>query len=500
MKLTRKNIIKCGFFPDNIPSKVFSSVEISDFIEKENNYKKLLNNLKDKGIHSTPCLFISGHKNDIERRIIAIPHIETYAVLCSEIEAHAHKIELLFSKNDKSYSNIIQPNETEGYHVKSNFIKNYLDRTIYSTGYKYILKIDLSKCYENIYTHSITWAMYGKENSKEEIKKSSKSQDSEYIKIDMLDKKVRSINNNETKGIPTGPLTSRIVSEIILSSIDNILSNDGYHFKRYVDDYNFYFRTELEIYEFLPKFQNLLYEYKQHINTEKTQIQKYPYQLISDFSDELKNHNFEKKGFLKYLEKAIEFHNLGYKGALKYALKVISKKKIPDKEKDIVFSHIINMMLSYPNLSEYIHTLILNNSFTFNYETEETVNAILKDCLKNKYEVESIWLFTIMSSLKMKINLDIICMILRNKEPIATILALDYIMYYSLDRYSEIINEIENLKKTLQKENIYGDKWLLLYEINRNNWITGLKCKLNGNSFLKDACNDNIAFFKSPLT
>ena len=103
---------------------------------------------------------------------------------------------------------------------------------------------------------------------------------------------------------------------------------------------HFYFRNEVEIHEFLPRFQNLLYDYKQHINTEKTQVQKYPYQLMSDFSDELKNHDFSNKGFLNYIEKAIELHNFGHKGALKYALKVIGKMKVPNKEKDVVFAHI----------------------------------------------------------------------------------------------------------------------------------------------------------------
>lgn len=499
MQLTRQNILKCGFFPDNMPSKVFSSIEISDFIEIGSNYLILSSNLASKNIKSTPCLFISSHKNDMERRIIAIPHIETYAVLCNEIENNALEIQTLFSRNDKSYSNIIQPSSVEGYDIKSNFLKNYLDRTIYSTGYKYLLKLDLSKCYENIYTHSITWSMYGKEKSKLELLKPKKTQDPQYKKIDDLDTCVRSINNNETKGVPTGPLSSRIISEVILTSIDNILSSEGYHFKRYVDDYNFYFRNEVEIHEFLPRFQNLLYDYKQHINTEKTQVQKYPYQLMSDFSDELKNHDFSNKGFLNYIEKAIELHNFGHKGALKYALKVIGKMKVPNKEKDVVFAHIINLMLTYPNLSEHIHVLILNNSFTFNVETETTVNEILKHCIKNRYEIETIWLLTIMGSLKMEINAENLCSILDQAEPLTTILALDYIKYHSLHSSHNIKNAISVLKLKLKTEKVYGEKWLLIYEINKNKWITGLKSNLNDSPFLKLASDNNVSFFKSPL-
>lgn len=495
MKLTRKNIIKCGFFPDNMPTKVFTSKEIAQYIESDPaNYIKILNKRK-----STPCLFISSYKNDMERRIIAVPHIETYTVLCSEIESINHYIDKIFLSNENSYSNTIQPSSIEGYDIKSRFFKNYIDRTIFSTGYKYMLKLDLSKCYENIYTHSIAWAICGKEKSKQEVLKKPKNRDPLFKQVDKLDEYVRSINNNETKGIPTGPLTSRIVSEIILSSIDEELRNKNYHFKRYVDDYNFYFRNEVEIYEFLPKFQNLLYEYKLHINTEKTSIEKYPYQLKQDFTDELRNHDFKKKGYLKYLEKAIEYHNQGHKGALKYALKVIGKKKIPDNEKEVVFSHVINIMLTFPNLSEFIHVLMLNNNFTFNDETEETVNSILEHCIINKYEIESIWLLTIMGCLNMTINEEILCKILNNNEPLTAILSLDYIFNYKLYNQDKIKKAINNLKTVLKTQSIYGEKWLLLYEVNKNKWITGLRKNLNDSPFLKEACDNDICFFKSPI-
>jgi Reverse transcriptase (RNA-dependent DNA polymerase). len=500
MKLTRKNIVKCGFFPENLPTKVFTSLEISDFFESSIlNYDLIANNLKSKKVENTPCLFISSHKNDLERRIIAIPHIETYIMLANEFEINISEIGDILDNNKNSYSNIIQPSSIEGYNIRSNFFKNYLDRTVFSTGYRYLLKVDLSKCYENIYTHSISWAIFGKDASKEELNKKPNLRNTAYTKADQLDKFVRSINNNETKGIPTGPISSRIVSEIILSSIDGHLREKGYHFKRYVDDYNFYFRNEVEVYEFLPHFQNILYEYKMHLNTEKTTIEKYPYQLNSDFTQVLRNHDFMKDGYLKYLEKAIELHKEGHKGALKYALKVIGKKKIPDKEKNLVFSHVINIMLTFPNLSEFIHVMLINNAFSFDSKIEQTVGDILVHCIRNKYQIETIWLLTIMGCLKMKIQTEVLCSLIDLFDPLTTILTMDYIFHYKLQRNPDIKIAIDNLKIKLKREKVYGEKWLLLYEVNRNSWIKGLKVNLNESVFLKEALISNVRFFKSPL-
>lgn len=500
MKLTRKNIVKCGFFPDSLPSRVFSSKPISDYVESDIlKFSQIESNIKSKKIEFTPCHLISSYKNDMERRIIAIPHIETYLLLAQEIDDNRIDIEQRFKNNMNSYSNIIMPSSIEGYSVSSQFFKNYIDRTIYSTGYKYLLKIDLSKCYENIYTHSLTWALYGKEQSKLELKKNPKLRDPIYINFDNLDRKVRSINNNETKGIPTGPLTSRIVSEIILTSIDEILRSKNYHFKRYVDDYNFYFRNEVDAYEFLPQFQNILYEYKLHINNEKTKLEKYPYQLNQDFTKELKAHNFENDGYLRYIERLIELHNEGNKGALKYGLKVLGKKRIPSKENKVVFSHLINIMISFPNLSEQIYAIFINNNFSYDIKTEETVNSILNHCIKNKYELETIWLLTVMGFLRMKVDKKNLIKIINHAEPCATIIVLDYIFKNTLSSYSDINDAMNNLKSLLLNEKSYGEKWLLLYEINRNKWIKGLRKCLDDSPFLKNACKDNICFFKSPI-
>ena len=119
-----------------------------------------------------------------------------------------------------------------------------------SIGNKYVLSLDISRCYESIYTHSITWALLGKEKAKEEYLKKENERSSSYNIADNLDERVRKINNNETKGIPTGPITSRLISELILSEIDNILHEKvpKLKYNRFVDDYSFYFSEKKKLF------------------------------------------------------------------------------------------------------------------------------------------------------------------------------------------------------------------------------------------------------------
>src|SRR5690606_30212828 len=108
--------------------------------------------------------------------------------------------------------------------------------------YNFLYKFDVSKCFNSIYTHSISWAILGKKFSKEIIGKEKETFGSKF------DTLLMDLNYNETNGIIIGPEFSRIFAEIILQSIDltvlhrieqqhNLKYKRDYEVFRYVDDY-----------------------------------------------------------------------------------------------------------------------------------------------------------------------------------------------------------------------------------------------------------------------
>lgn len=500
MELTKYNIIKCGYFPENLPQSVFTTKKLISYLKKGfNKVDGIERNLRNAGILSTPCILISCYKNELERRIISVPHIETFIILANEIQTNNPKIEKMFLENHHSYSNDIKPYEIEGYEVRSNFYKNYLERTSYSLGFKYLLKVDLSKCYENIYTHSITWAMLGKENAKIEFKKLEKDRSEEYKKYDKFDNRIRAINNNETKGIPTGPLTSRIISEIVLTEVDNELKKVHQHFKRYVDDYNFLFKTQTDAEIFLPQLQRILYDYKLHINTEKTEILKYPYSINHNLRLELGKYDIEKYGYISYIERFNELFLLGNKGALKFGLKVLISHNITENEKEVVHAHLINLMISYPNLSEYVFKISEKNEFNVTNRIKVTLNTLLEENFNNGHDIELIWILLYMIKFKIEVNTKMLCSILAKQEVFSSIIALDYIYKNELFKLPTIKNAVENMRAELKKESIYGEKWLLIYEACLNKWIKGLNENVKKSKFLKELIDNKVEFFISPL-
>lgn len=504
MNITIKNLLKYGFFNEHIPQDTFSLDEVyTSLISDEEYFEKISTRLKELEIKSTPCSIFSLYKNESERRMISILHLETYILLSYILEKYNSRIFEKINENNHSQSKEIKP-IGEDYSNVSNYKNNLYERIIYSMGYKYLLKLDLSKCYENIYTHAITWALLSKETAKKEFAKKSKNQSEDYKIADQIDCYVRLVNNGETKGIPTGPITSRIVSELILSEIDRILSEKNYHFKRYVDDYKFYFHSKDEIDRFLPIFQKLLYDFKLNINHSKTDIKKYPYETEDALNNELHRSVLEDQGVVAYINKFNNLYNLSYKGALKYGLKVLRKQKEENlfkfnnitKHKSIVLSQLINTLLVRPQMSQLIIEIIQKNNFTLDYRVENTLNTTLKNSIFLGHDAEIIWLIYFLRSFDLKINIDNVVRVLDKKEAISCIYILDYIKIKKLDSDNNIKSAKEKLKIILQKENIYGEKWLLIYECNRKKWIKGIKNNLKTSNFFKKLFEEEVDIYK----
>jgi hypothetical protein len=92
-----------------------------------------------------------------------------------------------------------------------------------ASNYPMILNLDINRFYGSIYTHSIPWAVLGKEEAKRRY--SAHTLAGHWS--DTLDTLVRNCNQRQTVGIPIGPDTSRIISELILSRIDYELCRRG---------------------------------------------------------------------------------------------------------------------------------------------------------------------------------------------------------------------------------------------------------------------------------
>ena len=172
-------------------------------------------------------------------------------------------------------------------------VHKFFESTVYhhcEKKFDKLLSFDIAKCFDSIYTHSLLWALYGKDSVKEVLgqNRDKKTFGSQF---DLL---MRNLNCKETNGIVIGPELSRIFAELILQQIDRRVmlelksGNDGlrhkvdYQLFRYVDDYFLFYNNDDIADKVLTNYKIALKEFKLSINTAKTHVLEKP--LITGIS------------------------------------------------------------------------------------------------------------------------------------------------------------------------------------------------------------------------
>lgn len=153
--------------------------------------------------------------------------------------------------------------------------------------FNFLLKLDIQNFFNSIYTHSIEWAIYEKQN----VKNSLSNRNGKRFGA-VLDQIAQRSNDNETHGILIGSEFSRLFAEIILQRVDveverqllKIELKRGRDFQifRYVDDF-YVFTKKRENEDVIARIiREQLLPYRLHLNPSKQKSFVLPY--ISEIS------------------------------------------------------------------------------------------------------------------------------------------------------------------------------------------------------------------------
>lgn len=115
-----------------------------------------------------------------------------------------------------------------------------------SLEYRYMLCTDIADCYPSIYTHSISWALHGREEAKKAVQGDSSAKMTTALGS-RLDTYITSMQSGETLGIPQGSKLFDFIAELVLAYADKNLEKKlgeqdikGIHVLRYRDDYRIF--------------------------------------------------------------------------------------------------------------------------------------------------------------------------------------------------------------------------------------------------------------------
>ena len=257
--------------------------------------------------------------------------------------------------------------------------------------YAYMMVMDITGCFYHIYTHSVAWAVKGKEVAKNSNNKDTFENDFDHL--------MQHSNYNETNGIIVGPEISRIFAEIILQAVDlaimrqlkeqyNYSLGRDYEIRRYVDD-SYVYATSREILEHVREvYQEQLAYYKMDINKSKLEFHERPFttgvsdakRLVNEMVAEFKEKYLQKgedwqyvKGvsndmlvfttFVKHFRSITHQFQLKYGTLNKYALTLLLRQIRDEKKVGGIPSQ--GLLTAYAEIAFYLFSLDMHTTASY---------------------------------------------------------------------------------------------------------------------------------------
>ncbi|ARE12920.1 RNA-directed DNA polymerase [Lactococcus lactis subsp. lactis] len=316
---------------DSFYFKVFNMESFSEYLRGHD----LKNFFKYGKSISTEPVYFSIPKNINSRRQYKMPNLYSYMALNYYMCDQKKEFVDVFVSNKFSTSKFFN---------QLNFdysTTQEISQTLLYGGVKK-LYLDLSNFYHTLYTHSIPWMITGKAEAKKDRKNGF---------ANTLDKLITSCQYDETHGIPTGNLLSRIIAELYMCHFDKRMENNNFIYTRYVDDVVFPFTLEAEKEDFLKEFSLICRENNLLVNDNKTRVDNFPFinkssksNIFSFFENLTLKNSDEKwiKEISNFIDYCINEESLGNKGAIKSIFPVIKNtfknKKISSAKLNNIFS------------------------------------------------------------------------------------------------------------------------------------------------------------------
>lgn len=458
-----QKLLKYEYFPSELPP-CFTTNMLAD---EGNIVKGWVNSSSQK--YSRPCIF-SGFKNVNSRRKFAIPNPYHYVKAVDCIVKNKKDIENICNKSLFSLSSPLKGKIREGspYNKRS---YNVLDtrkeiENLYQNN-RYQIQLDIAGFFESIYTHSIPWAMHGKERAKA-------SKGKEKLVGEQLDFCMQSMNYEQTSGILVGNAVSRIISEIILCEIDSKIKAEfpNLELRRFVDDYYIYVKNAYEIQAIIAFINKELANFELRLNENKINITESPFIYGKPWLDELKLYiHLDKHVFIN---KAISLFNLHKDiSILRYGLTVISLHKFNKEEWNIIESKLINLWCQYTVLGELVLKILLyNNEYINKKAIEKAIFTILDTTIPINYQQEVIWTIWCAKTLEIEVNSKHVVDIIKSKNTLAIIIVLDILNNTNVGKIKEVEDALKSLNNDLKEdpEIMWSPYWLLAYELDVKGW------------------------------
>ena len=471
---------------------------------------------------SSKGIVYSISKGKFSRRFLQIPNPKHFALLSEKVANNWAVINNVFLLSDYSKSRPVLNTGAKGRSILtwSKSVSDFRSELLKTSLGKLIeVRVDISKFYPTIYTHALTWALLGKDKAKhyfqqktnlETLIASGDTDASIYKMADNLDMAVRNCQEKQSIGLPIGPDTSHILSELIGSRIDSVLAAKFPSIVlkacRYYDDYYLYVSNKVDADKVLKGLQMILSDFQLEINEGKISINEFPFSFEEEFTLSLFQFSFKETHFdhsLKHYFSLIwGFANENPKKAdwiFKYALRQFEFRttEIPKKSWKLFEDLLFKTFLVEPSVLDIVTRILLTYRPFLDAETKlklsELIHYIIRENTLTNHNFELSWALWISKTFEIEIDEEMANQIIASRDNISILILLDMMKNTVLVGGHP---DLSMLEAELDGDILFTENWLLAYESVKKGWLTPVRPTfLDDNLFFKLLKDRGIEFY-----
>ncbi|SAL22557.1 Reverse transcriptase (RNA-dependent DNA polymerase) [Caballeronia peredens] len=366
-----------------------------------------------------------------------------------------------------------------------------------------ILQTDVLSFYHSIYTHAVPWAIHGKAESKANRNPSDPSMYGN--RIDFL---LRSCQDGQTIGIPVGPDTSRIISELMLCAVEDRLrltpsARNATGF-RYVDDFFLCFDSLSQAESTLAGLREACMYYDLQLNAAKTST------LIATAFNEvtwarnlsgfsISSGKAQRRSLMRFFSEVIALtKTLPDESIASFAVRKSAKIKVLKENWDIYLSFLLRIGQEHGNCLDSIVKIVCTY-VSARYPILDSIHRIIDRLLIEhalyNHHFEVSWLLWLALSLNIRLSQNASNLIFRIENDICAILAL----HMRQRRLAGSSKEVAAWLGSISSSDLLSNHWLLIYESSlRDSWsIPGAKSAVDGDPLFSRMRDKGVSFYET---
>ena len=368
--------------------------------------------------------------------------------------------------------------------------------------YDYVLIADISRFYGTLYTHAIPWALEGKAWCKTNLNKAAY-----HASLGaMLDKAVRKGNDNQTLGIPVGPDTSRVLSEIVAAAVDSALEKKlkltGLRAVRHVDDWFIGFDSLGEAEAAVAVLSAACRDFQLEIHPEKTRTVHSPREAVSPWPTALRSLTFgtaarsQRKSIDHFFSQAFHYAALyPRENVMSFAVSTSRGLRVLPENWHAYETYLLRAArANATTLPAIVQILASYNSWGY-LVGKARVAKLIADLIRNgaptAFHAEVAWALFLAKALNIKLTAKALKPVTELESSVCALIALDL-------RSRGLIEGHLHTKLWQQSMNDAGltsNMWLLAYEAELKGWLTGSTPYVSTHPYFGELRSRGVSFY-----